>query len=208
MSESAFWNNLAEEYAAKPVDDPDAYERKLQYMKRSFGPEDVVVDYGCGTGTTALWLAPHVGEAHGVDFASTMIEIAQRKAADSPHDNVHFHVGSIESFDHFEEGRLDGVMANSLLHLVADRPLVLRQLFQRLRPGGTFLSSTVVLGNSWVPYRILLTVMRWLGKAPPVSIVSTDALVAEIRAAGFVDVRVVDVGTQKIVAFVEATRPE
>ena len=53
----------------------------------------------------------------------------------------------------------------------------------------------------------MITVMRWLGKAPPVKIFKTDTLVADMRRAGFVDIERPDVGASKIVGFVVATKP-
>lgn len=101
----------------------------------------------------------------------------------------------------------DGICAYSILHLVEDRADTLQRIFAYLKPGGFFISSTVCLGESFVPYQPILAVMRWLGKAPPVRIFSAGALLHDIREAGFIDISTPDVGAKKIVAFVAATRP-
>ncbi|MFN3199449.1 MAG: class I SAM-dependent methyltransferase [Bradymonadia bacterium] len=210
MANAAFWDNIAEGYAAKPVENPEAFERKIVITKGLMRAEDVVLDIGCGTGSLALRLADSGGHLHGLDISKEMIRIARGKATDQQVGNVSFHVGPFDdTFTVFEPGSLDGICAYSLLHLVADRPGALRQIFELIKPGGFFVSSTVCLGNTWVPFGPILTVMRWMGKAPDiVRSVSTDTLVAEVKAAGFVDVQLPDVGAEKTVAFMVAKKPE
>lgn len=207
-STAPFWDDLAQRYAAKPVADPDAFDRKIAITTARMRPTDVVLDIGCGTGSLALRLAPHAATVHGLDISREMIRIANEKAADQGVDNVSFHVGPFDdAFDVFEPGSLRGICAYSILHLFDDRDDALRRIYDLLEPGGFFVSSTVCLGNTWVPYRPLLTVMRWLGKAPPVKIFKTDALVQSIERAGFVDIEVPDVRTHGIVGFVVAAKP-
>ena len=207
-ADATFWNDLAERYAAKPLDDPEAFERKIAHTKARMAPDQVVLDIGCGTGSLVLRLADGAREVHGLDLSSEMVRIANGKAAADGVDNVTFHVGPFDdSFDAFEDGSLDGICAYSILHLVPDRDEALARIFRLLRPGGFFVSSTVCLGGSWVPYGLVLPVMRWLGKAPMVKIFSGAELEESVRRAGFVDVTRPDVGAQKVVAFMLATKP-
>jgi ubiquinone/menaquinone biosynthesis C-methylase UbiE len=171
-------------------------------------PTDVVLDVGCGTGSLALRLAPSAATVHGLDISSEMIRIARGKAQVEPAANVCFHVGSFDaSFDLFEPESLDGVCAYSLLHLLQDRPAALGRIHRLLKPGGFFVSSTVCLGESWVPYRPILQVMRWLGKAPRVSTLLKRALEDEVRGVGFAELRQPDVGAESTIAFIVAKKP-
>lgn len=206
-ADAPFWNALADRYAAKPVEDPSAFERKIAVTRRHLRPDSHVVDLGCGTGSLALLLAPHCAEVHGVDFSEEMLRHARTKAAAQGASNVHFHVGTASTFER-DPASLDVVMAWSLLHLVRDRPALLARMFELVKPGGVFVTSTVVLGGQWMPYWALLPVMRWMGKAPWVGIVRPDTLEAEIRAAGFVDLETPDVGAGSTTHFVVARRPE
>ncbi|MCB9671637.1 MAG: class I SAM-dependent methyltransferase [Alphaproteobacteria bacterium] len=208
MTDPSFWDTRAEAYAAKPVEDPAAFERKQAVTREHLAPDHVVLDVGCGTGSLALLLAPHAREVHGLDVSGEMVRIARSKAEAAGVGNVTFHQGLFDgSFEALVPGSLDMVCAYSLLHLVPDRADALARAFALLKPGGTFVSSTVCLGSSWVPYRPLLTVMRWAGQAPYVAILTTETLVEELAAAGFEDVRVVDVGAKPIVGFIVARRP-
>lgn len=206
-AEATFWNELAERYARQPVANPDAFERKIQVTRSRMKPTDVVLDVGCGTGSLALRLAPSGGTIHGLDFSSEMIRIARGKAQAQGAENVRFHVGAFASCDAFEPESLDGVCAYSLLHLVHDLPATLGRIYRLLRPGGFFISSTVCLGDSWMPYAPILRVMRWLGKAPPVSTLRQSALVAEMARAGFTVVDRPDVGAESTIAFIVAEKP-
>ncbi len=208
-TEAAFWNNLAEQYAAKPVENPDAFDQKIAITKSRMSPESVVLDIGCGTGSLALRLAPSGAHVHGLDFSSEMIRIANDKARAQEVDNVTFHVGPFDdSFTAFDAESLDGVCAYSILHLVPDREAALRQIYRLLKPGGFFISSTVCLGESWIPYGLILWVMRTLGKAPMVSILSKRTLTEEIQRAGFIELTEPEVGAEKVVGFMVCRKPE
>lgn len=205
---ASFWNNLAERYSKQPLSNPEAFERKISITKSKMNPDSVVLDIGCGTGSLALRLAPSGGHVHGLDFSSEMIRIAEGKALAANVENVTFHVGPFdESFTRFEDGSLDGICAYSLLHLVEDRAAALAKIYRLLKPGGFFISSTVCLGESWVPYAPAITVMRWLGKAPWVATLKKQQVADEIRRAGFVDLVQPDVGAKAIVGFMVAAKP-
>jgi ubiquinone/menaquinone biosynthesis C-methylase UbiE len=208
--DAAFWNHNAEKFAKKPVAKPQVFERKIRSTTSRMTSRDVVLDIGCGTGSLALRLAPHAAHVHGLDLSSEMIRIARDKASDQQVDNVTFHVGPFdESFTAFEDGSLDGICANSLLHLLEDRATALERIYRLLRPGGFFVSSTVCLGDGWLPYGPLLWVMRKLGKAPSVvQHFSKRTLEAEIRRAGFVDLACPDVGDTARNMFVVAAKPK
>lgn len=205
---AAFWDRIAEEYAAKPVADPAAFERKIAWMKARMGPSAAVLDVGCGTGSLATLLAPFAAEVHGLDFSPEMLRIARAKAAAQGLTNVHFHLGAIDAEElPFAEGRFDLVSACSLLHLVPDRDATLARLYRLVKPGGVFVTSTVCLAESWVPFVPILTVLRWFGKAPPVASLTRATLADDVRRAGFVEVEAPDVGAEAKVGFFVARRP-
>ena len=206
---AAFWDGIAEKYAKQPVANREAFDAKIAITKSRMKATDVVLDIGCGTGSLALRLAGSAAEVHGLDISSEMTRIANGKARAQEVENVTFHTGAFdETFRAFEAESLDGICAYSLLHLVDDRSAALAQIFRLLKPGGFFISSTVCLGESWVPYGALIGVMRLIGKAPMVKIFDKRTLEDEIRQSGFVDISQPDVGAKGEIAFVVAKKPD
>jgi ubiquinone/menaquinone biosynthesis C-methylase UbiE len=188
-SAAAFWDGIAEKYAKQPVANPEAFDAKIAITKSHMKPTDVVLDIGCGTGSLALRLAGSAARVHGLDLSSEMTHIANGKAQAQKVDNVTFHTGPFDdTFGALGAESLDGICAYSLLHLVEDRSAALEQIFRLLKPGGFFISSTVCLGESWVPYGALIWVMRLVGKAPMVKTFDKRTLEDEIRRSGFVDI--------------------
>jgi ubiquinone/menaquinone biosynthesis C-methylase UbiE len=207
--DAAFWDGIAEKYAKQAVANPEAFDAKIAITKSRMKATDVVLDIGCGTGSLALRLAGSAAHVHGLDISSEMMRIANGKAQAQGVDNVTFHTGAFdESFRVFGAESLDGVCAYSILHLVDDRAAALGQIFRLLKPGGFFISSTVCLGESWVPYGVLIGAMRLIGRAPMVKIFDKRTLEDEIRKSGFVDISQPDVGAKGDIAFIVAKKPQ
>ncbi len=207
MTDVTFWDDIAQSYAEKPVELPEAFEDKIRHTIAKMEPDHTVLDIGCGTGSLALRLAPSGGHIHGLDVSSQMIRIAREKASEV--ENVTFHVGAFDpSFDVFPARSLDGICAYSLLHLVTDGAAALARMYEALRPGGFLVTSTPCLGESWVPYRPIITVMRWAGKAPRVEVVTKAWVRQAVRDAGFVDLEEPEVGAKATTTFLMARRPE
>jgi arsenite methyltransferase len=210
MSEgSLFWDGIAESYAQKPVANPAAFERKIEVTRARMRPHHTVLDIGCGTGSLALRLAPSAAYVHGLDFSAQMIRIATQKASAQGVANVAFHVGAFDdTVGLFSPASLDGICAYSLLHLVDDRAGALSRIFSLLKPGGFFVSSTACLGESWLPYRPLISLMHAFGKAPRVNILRKQTVLEEVRRAGFVAVEEPEVGVEQTIAFIVAVKPD
>jgi arsenite methyltransferase len=206
-TDAKFWDRIAETYAAKPVADVPAFERKKAITREHLRADSTILEIGCGTGSLALDLARSAGHIHALDVSAEMLRIATRKKDAQRVANVTFQQGTLDGELPFGREQFDAVLAFSILHLVPDRRRVLAHVFALLRPGGSFISSNVCLGGTWVPYGALITVMRWFGKAPFVDIYDRPTLLRELRETGFVDCEERDVGASKEVAFVVARKP-
>jgi arsenite methyltransferase len=205
--DAKFWDDLAEGYAKKPVANLEVYQRKLAVTKGRLQHGDHILDIGCGTGSLALELAPHVEQVHAIDLSGAMIDIANDKANRRGISNVTFLHTTVDDDLPFEPASFDGICAYNILHLVPDRVATLDKIFALLKPGGFFISSTVCLGQSYVPYALMLPILRWLGKAPPVQIFRVEQLLDEIRASGFEQLAQPEVGAGKTTGFVVAHKP-
>lgn len=201
-----FWNKIADSYAKKPLGNPQAYQLKLDEMKKVLHADSVVLEIGCGTGTLALDMAPHVQHVHAVDISSEMIRIARKKAAAANIDNVTFYDEPVETIAAFEKQSFDVVTAFNILHLVPSMSGTLQMLRALIKPDGTFVSSTPCIGEHWyVPFGIILPIVKWLGVAPGgVQVLKVAELQGHMERAGFTDIRRLEVGNGKSVAFMVA----
>jgi ubiquinone/menaquinone biosynthesis C-methylase UbiE len=191
-TDARFWDRAARKYAASRIADMAGYERTLARTRQLLRPTDKVLELGCGTGTTALNLAPSLGALVATDAAAGMIAIAREKAAAAGCTNVTFEQASLDaSLDTavHEAGAFDAVLAFNLLHLVRDVPAALARVRRLLRPDGLFVSKTPCLGDApalmRLAVRVLVPVAQRIGKAPYVAMLTGDALKREIAGAGF-----------------------
>lgn len=212
-----FWDHIAEDYAKRPLPQPEATARKLAYTRGLLRPDHRLLDLGCGTGTILLELAPSVAEAVGRDVSPAMIVIAERKArealaaaeaagAPAP-GRVRFEAAPAGLLEGVPDATYDCVCAYNLLHLVPDPAALVGAIHRVLKPGGSIVTSTPCLGGTWLPpYPLILPVMRWLGKAPPVLLLTADELRRLHSEAGFVEIQAPDVGNIAPGVFIAARR--
>ncbi|MCP5144766.1 MAG: class I SAM-dependent methyltransferase [Gammaproteobacteria bacterium] len=185
MVDSArFWDKIADKYARQPVRDEASYQFKLKKTQEYLRPDLQVLEFGCGTGSTAIVHSPFVNQILAVDCSQNMIDIARDKAAKSNVDNITFQVDTIEALQAPAES-FDVVMGQSILHLVEDKDAVIKKVFELVKPGGIFVSSTACIGSGMGFLRYVVPIFRMLGKAPYVAVFTRDELISAIRRAGF-----------------------
>ena len=183
VTSAEFWDRVAPNYSKQPISDTASYARKLAATQALMRPDMSVLEFGCGTGSTALEHAPHVASIVATDVSAAMIAIGRDKAAQAGIDNVSFMQSSVEEFA--ADSTYDMVLALNLLHLLPDRKAALARIHRLLKPGGLFVSSTVCLADRMWFLRPVIPVMQWLGKAPYVSFTGESDMLREVTEAGF-----------------------
>lgn len=182
-----FWNRVAGRYAARPLKDVAAYEAMLADVASRLKSTDRVLELGCGTGGTAIHLAPGVSHWTATDFSSEMIAIARAKPAGK---NLDFVVADAEHA--FDGGPFDAICAFNVLHLIEDHPSMLAQIFANLQPGGLLISKTWCFADMPLKLRALFSLLRAFGLFPAVTALSLPELRESLQKSGFeiVDERV------------------
>jgi len=181
-----FWDRVAPSYSKQPIADGESYARKLATTQALMRSDMEVLEFGCGTGSTALAHAPHVAHILATDVSAAMIGIGREKAQSTGIDNVTFRQAGVEEFE-APDGSYDMVLALNLLHLLPNRTAALAKIHRLLKPGGIFVSSTVCLADRMWFLRPVIPVLQWIGKAPYVSFLASTQVMREVATAGFED---------------------
>lgn len=185
MNHSAkFWDKIAEDYSQQPIADEAAYQKKLQVTQEYFKPNMEVLEFGCGTGGTAIIHAPYVKHIRAIDFSEEMIKIAQGKAEAQNINNVTFEQLTIEELTVADE-TFDVVLGLGILHLLESKKEVIAKVYKMLKPGGVFITSTVCLGDTMKWFKAIASIGIFLRLIPLVKVFTTKELENSLIDAGF-----------------------
>lgn len=175
---------MARRYSKSAIADEASYQIKLEKTREYMNAETEVLEFGCGTGSTAILHAPFVKHIHATDISDKMLNFAREKKAAQNISNVDFECTSIEELD-AENHRYDMILGLNILHLLTDKDAAISKAFELLRPGGTFVSSTVLMAEMNPIFRIILPIGRTFGLLPILTFFNADGLVASLTNAGF-----------------------
>ena len=187
-SDVRFWNKTAPKYAASKISDMAGFERTLTRTRELIPTGARVLELGCGTGTAASRLADAAGQYLATDISSAMIAIAEAKLQ-QPNDSelssrLEFRQATADTLA--QEGvRFNVILGFNYLHLAGDLPTVLGQIRTLLAPGGLFISKTPCVGDMNRLIQLAIPLMRMVGKAPNVSVFTSQELGQVLAEAGY-----------------------
>ncbi len=179
-----FWDKIAERYSKRPVSNEAAYQKKLQVTRDYLHSDSEVMEFGCGTGSTAIILAPCVKHIVAIDMSSKMVEIAQGKADAEQISNITFKHSAIEDYS-VPDQAFDVVLGHNILHLLENWEEVISLVYRALKPGGVFVTSTACLGDMTILFRIAAPIGRFFGLFPLVKIFTIREFEESLTKAGF-----------------------
>lgn len=201
-----YWNKKAEGYAKSPVSDEETYKRKLTETQSFLQPKMRLLEFGCGTGTTAIHHASHVLHIDAIDISENMLNIGREKASNAGVANITFTRSTLTEFN-AGAASLDAVLGLNVIHLLPDRQSVLTEVARILKPYGVFVSSTVCLGNSYFRFiKPFVPLGKFLGVMPDVYVLTESELASEVRDAGFTIERQWHHGPKDVVVFMVARK--
>lgn len=185
MKESKeFWDKTAPRYAKSPIRDEKTYQKKLAITQEYFRPDSSVLEFGCGTGSTAIIHAPYVKHIVATDISDKMLDIAEQKARNAGIENIIFQQGTLDSLE-LEAESYDAVLGLNILHLLEDVDGAISRVHELLKPGGVFVSSTALVDEINFFWRLLIPLMQLLGFAPYVNRFGKQTLLAKLANSGF-----------------------
>ncbi len=181
---SRFWNRIAKRYAKRPVADEAAYQKKLRVTREYLQPNMEVLEFGSGTGSTAIAHAPYVKHILAIDISSKMIEIARGKADADNVENITFKIAAIDELNDADQ-TFDAVLGLSILHLLDNKEDTIAKVHKMLKPGGIFVTSTACIGDTMKFFKVVAPIGKFLGLMPLVKVFTTKELEDSLTNARF-----------------------
>ena len=180
-----FWDRIARKYASAAIADMPGYEKTLQRVQALLSVDQDVLEVGCGTGSTALRLAPFTRKMLATDVSARMIAIARERLAAQPAPQLSFRVADADA-PGLGQVEYHAVLAFNMLHLVDDLDQALHRMRQALRPGGLLISKTPCVAemNPVIP-RVAVPLAKAIGLAPAVLCFNANQLQAAMVRQGF-----------------------
>jgi 2-polyprenyl-3-methyl-5-hydroxy-6-metoxy-1,4-benzoquinol methylase len=143
MKAEKFFDKMANQFdkRARNFEQPP-----VEKTKKYLNLDDIVLDYGCATGTVTIGIADEVKKVQGIDISSKMIDMARKKADDCQIENIDFAQATIFD-DGMNRESFDVILAFNILHFLEDTPQVIQRINELLKPGGLIISATSCMGE-------------------------------------------------------------
>ena len=129
-----------------------------------------VLEFGCGTGSTAITHAPSVKHIQAIDI---FVKNDRDRPSQSGRRQRQEH--SLQATGHHEysapDQTFDAVLALSILHLLGDTEEVISKVHKMLKPGGVFVTRTVCIGDTKMKFlKFVAPIARFFGLMPIVKV--------------------------------------
>jgi len=141
-----FWDWIANSYDESEKQFGQIHQKTIENTIKYLKPTDIVLDYGCETGTKALKLANHVKKMHGIDISSKMIDIAKSKAFEQKIENIDF-VNATIFDDRVKKESFDVILVFNILHTLKGGQTVMQRITDLLKPEGLMIMITPCLSE-------------------------------------------------------------
>jgi ubiquinone/menaquinone biosynthesis C-methylase UbiE len=142
---SLFWGLYGQhawDEQREPAQVSEPPERIVELLKqRQRGPNEWVLDAGCGTGNYALALARAGFHVLGIDFAAGMLTKARSKVSGEIAQRISFQRADLNRPLEFPDARFEHLISISVLQAAADPQFTLGELRRVLKPGGSLVLS-------------------------------------------------------------------
>lgn len=170
---------------ARTYEDDRASQRLRELQREALaaldlGPDDGMLDVGCGTGAAVREAALTASRAAGFDLSPAMIARA-RTLADGV-ENVDFHEGDATGALPFADGEFSAVLCTTAFHHFTAPARALAEMARILGPGGRLVIADANADRALV--RVLDIAMRMFQRSH-VGFPRPSRLIADLRRLGF-----------------------
>jgi 2-polyprenyl-3-methyl-5-hydroxy-6-metoxy-1,4-benzoquinol methylase len=197
-----FWDRIAKQWDAGGNKLDEDSTNLIGKTRKHLKPSDIVLDYGCGTGTIANEIAAYVREIYGSDISPGMIEVAKRTAGERKIENIHYAQSTIYD-EMYKNESFDVITAFNILHLVEETPKVIQRINELLKPGGVFISTTPCLGEKRSFLGFILSLLSKTRLVPKISMLTTSVLEDLVISGNF---QIIEAETQEQSLFITAKK--
>ncbi len=160
-----YWDRLASGDGSDDGEYGQTEAKTLEFTKKHLKPNDVVMDFACGTGTFTVESAAIVQRVCAVDISAKMLDVTRKKASKRSLENIDYVQANI--FDvNYPEDTFDVVLAFNILHLLEEPQPVVQKINALLKPGGLFISATGCMGEINVLLSSSLRLLSKVGLVP------------------------------------------
>lgn len=199
-SPELFWDVIADNLNKKSsdLDDSSHIDIALENTKKYLNKNQIVLDFGCATGSDATKISGLVKQVDGVDISSKMIDIANKRV--NGINNVHFF--TLAHFDKENKSQYDALILSYVMHLLNDPQPIIRRVRNLLIPEGIFISTTACMGDMNLLLRIVMSFLLRIGLIPELSFFNSSKLINMIEKEDFEIIEHIDLkkGQKFIVA--------
>jgi trans-aconitate 2-methyltransferase len=122
-------------------------------------PGERILDVGCGTGQLTAKISHTGAVVVGIDADANMIATAK-----SNYPLIEFSVTDVRKF--CTDTPFDAVFSNAALHWIPQADVVIKQIYQALKPKGRFVAEFGGRGNVSAVQQAIYTVLTEMGQSP------------------------------------------
>lgn len=179
-----FWDKRAVEYNKDEKKWTNTCNKAVEHTKKHLKTDDIIIDYGCGSGILTFQFADLVKEIHALDISSKNIDAAKKRAKGNKISNIIYSQTTI--FDErYQKETFDVVLAFNILHLLENIPETLSRINELLKSGGLFISETTCLGEQKSFFRPIISFFSKIGILPYLDKLSFSELEKMISSSNF-----------------------
>jgi 2-polyprenyl-3-methyl-5-hydroxy-6-metoxy-1,4-benzoquinol methylase len=169
-----FWDRTAIYYDKEEKKDELTYLKFIEKAGTYLKINDIVLDFGCGTGLVCNKITNDVDMIYAIDISSKMIDIAKSKAAQHKIQNIN-HIYTTIFDERFKADLFDVILVFNVLHLLDDSHKVIQRLNELLKPDGYIISATPCMGEKPL-LNILFSIGSKIGITPELISFKTNEL--------------------------------